>query len=120
MSSRIAAWSLALALAACGSKKDDSAPDKGSAPAPTPQTPGSAAPQPGPPQPPAQGSATPAGSAAPPPAGSAAPPAGSAAPPPAASVEVPTSSDFEDKAKTKITDGNLAKQLDDLEKDVGQ
>jgi hypothetical protein len=84
-------FALTVALAACGSKKDKEPP-----PAPPPTT-GSAA----------TGSA---GSAM---TGS----AGSAAP--AAAADVPTEMDFEQQAKSDITDKNVDTEVKKIEADLG-
>ncbi|MEO8844592.1 MAG: hypothetical protein ABI591_20965 [Kofleriaceae bacterium] len=82
---------LTVALAACGGKKDE--------PKPTPPPVGSAA--------------TGSGSAAMTGSGS----AGSAAP--AAAVDVPTEMDFEQQAKTDITDKNVDTEVKKIEADLG-
>jgi hypothetical protein len=84
---------LTVALAACGGKKDKDEPK------PTPPPVGSAA----------TGSA---GSAAMTGSGS----AGSAAP---AAVDVPTEMDFEQQAKTDITDKNVDTEVKKIEADLG-
>lgn len=84
---------LTVALAACGGKKDKDEPK------PTPPPAGSAA----------TGSA---GSAAMTGSGS----AGSAAP---AAVDVPTEMDFEQQAKTNITDKNVDTEVKKIEADLG-
>jgi hypothetical protein len=85
-------FALTVALAACGSKKDKEPP-----PAPPPT--GSAA----------TGSAGSAGSAM---TGS----AGSAAP---AAADVPTEMDFEQQAKSNITDKNVDTEVKKIEADLG-
>ena len=85
---------LTFALAACGGKKDKDEPK------PTPPPAGSAM----------TGSA---GSAAMTGSGS----AGSAAP--AAAVDVPTEMDFEQQAKTDITDKNVDTEVKKIEADLG-
>ena len=83
---------LTFALAACGGKKDKDEPK------PTP--------------PPAGSAATGSGSAAMTGSGS----AGSAAP---AAVDVPTEMDFEQQAKTDITDKNVDTEVKKIETDLG-
>ena len=85
-------FALTVALAACGSKKEKEPP-------PTP--------------PPTTGSAM-TGS------GSATGSAGSAVtPPPAGAVDVPTEMDFEQQAKTDITDKNVDTEVKKIETDLG-
>jgi hypothetical protein len=81
---------IALALTACGGKKEDKK-----------ETP-----------PPATGSAM-AGS------GSAAMTGSGSAAPAAAAVDVPTEMDFESQAKTDITDKNVDQQVKKIETDLG-
>jgi hypothetical protein len=85
-------FALTVALAACGSKKEKEPP-----PAPPPTT-GSAA----------------TGSAMTGSAGSAA-----VTPPPAAAADVPTEMDFEQQAKTDITDKNVDTEVKKIEADLG-
>ena len=90
------AFTLGLALVACGKKKEEPAatPPAGSGSAMMAGS-GSAA----------AGSGSAAGSDA-----------GSAA---AAAVDVPTEVDFEDQAKTDLTEKNVEAQVKELEKDLG-
>jgi hypothetical protein len=95
----------ALVFAGCGKKKAEEGRDLGSGSS----TMGSAAPM-------GSGSAMAAGSGSAMAAGSGSAMAGSAA----AQVDVPIETDFEEKAKTDITDKNVDTQLGALEKDLGQ
>ncbi len=94
---------LAVALAACGGKKEADKDKSGSAA-------------------PAMGSAAPAMGSAAPAMGSAAPAMGSAAPAmgSAAAVDVPTEEDFEGQAKTDITAATVDTKVKAIEDQLGQ
>jgi iron uptake system component EfeO len=108
---------LAIALAACGGKKDDKKVEGGSAVA---TGSGSSMTGNGSSMASGSGSATASGSGSATAAGSGSATAnagsGSAA---GSDVAVPTETDFEADAKSKITDKNVTGELDKLEKDLG-
>lgn len=103
-------FSFVLMAAACGGKKDEPAPDPGSAT-------GSAAPATGSAKP-ATGSATATGSAAG--SGSAAAGSGSAVAAAPKEAELPTAEDFEDDSNTRITEKNVETEVKALEKEIGE